>query len=738
MRFSLKTKVSILLTLIIIVISTVSTYLFTSAHGRSSEKSLIARGTALSYSLSKAAEEGLLHEDLDLIKRASNIVKAPDVILAQVFTDIWEAVDAYPFERMKEAAHPDAVMHFKNQLSPLNMKLKNGYDFYSPILFRVTEDSPPVSIGFVRIELSSSAIQGEQKRMVVTNVAVSVVLTLLAILSLNLLIGRLVVKPVMSLYKSVSMFKNGALPDDSAVPRESADEIGELWQEFNQMCRTIKEKENRLVESEGRIKSLFDRVEHAIFRLGSNGDIIQTNPRFNEMFGDVHSLCEILMGDKNASDCLQRAGSERTVQREEKAVGAHGEELTVLLSLYAETAQNGEINGFDGYIIDITEKKRLEERLLRSQKLEAVGTLAGGIAHDFNNLLTAIIGYSEIMLEKIREDDPLRKHAEIIHGAAERGAELTKRILTLTRKEKVETKLLDINEIIRSSLELLKRSIPKHIEIVTNLRKELPKVKADAAQVQQVILNLAVNARDAMPHEGRLTIETDSDTAGDGVSNPVVAEKSGFIKVSVSDTGTGMDKGTQGRIFDPFFTTKETGKGTGLGLYMVHSIVTHHGGYINLYSEPGRGTRFNIYLPVALDAESIAPDEISELRGTETILVVDDEAYVREMCRDILAPLGYEVLLAEGGSDCIDIFSRHRERISIIVLDMIMPKMGGNQVFQAVRAIKSDVKVLLCSGYSSNGFAGIDKLLRGGANGFIQKPFSRQDIALAIRKALSE
>jgi CheY-like chemotaxis protein len=170
---------------------------------------------------------------------------------------------------------------------------------------------------------------------------------------------------------------------------------------------------------------------------------------------------------------------------------------------------------------------------------------------------------------------------------------------------------------------------------------------------------------------------------------------------------------------------------------MVHSIVTHHGGYINLYSEPDKGTRFNIYLPVATEAESAAVDETAEIRGTETILVVDDEAYVREICRDILASLGYEVLLAESGSDCINIFSRMRERIALVILDMIMPKMGGNEVFQRLRAMEPGLKVLLCSGYSSNGFAGIDNLLRGGANGFIQKPFSRQDIALAIRKALS-
>lgn len=386
---------------------------------------------------------------------------------------------------------------------------------------------------------------------------------------------------------------------------------------------------------------------------------------------------------------------------------------------------------------DVTQEKKLYEQLLRAQKMEAIGTLAGGIAHDFNNLLAAILGYSELLLDEVKESSELYKPLSIIHNAAVRGGELANKILTVTRKEKMEVKVVDMNEIIRNSLDLLRRSIPLNIEIITNLKENLPMIKADPAQMQQVIMNLAVNARDAMPEGGRLVIETATVGNENGAANGLPVSKGGFLKLSVSDTGTGIDVETQRRIFDPFFTTKETGKGTGLGLYIVHSIITNHGGYINLYSEPGRGTRFNIYIPVTgeitKDKESL---KIEDIRGEETILIIDDESNIRSLCRDMLEPLGYNVIAAEDGNIGIQIFREMKDKIAVVILDMIMPKMGGGEVFQILKTIKPDVKVILCSGYSHNGFAGIDKLIKNGAAGFIQKPFTRMTIGQAIRKAL--
>ncbi len=398
----------------------------------------------------------------------------------------------------------------------------------------------------------------------------------------------------------------------------------------------------------------------------------------------------------------------------------------------------GEIN-YASIQRDITHEKRLYEQLLRAQKMEAIGTLAGGIAHDFNNLLTAILGYSEIMLSATKADDAFHRPATIIYNAAGKGAELAKKILMVTRKEKMETKPVNINEVIRNSMELLQRSIPKNIEIITNLSESIMPVRADAAQIQQVIMNLAVNARDAMPDGGVLNVETSVVGSEHGAADDVPDGKNGFIKISISDTGTGMDLETQRKIFDPFFTTKDTGKGTGLGLYIVHSVVNDHGGYINLYSEQNKGTRFNIYLPTAKEEDTgDAGQAEDDITGSETILVIDDDSDVRELCKDMLEPLGYTVISSGNGNDGINIFRQMKDKITLVVLDMIMPKMGGNEVFQALKTIKPDVKVLLCSGYSYNGFAGIDKLLKSGVKLFIQKPFTRHAMARAIKKALTE
>jgi len=569
------------------------------------------------------------------------------------------------------------------------------------------------------------------------NIAVSLLITLFAVLSLNLLIRRLVIRPVMALHDSITQFKDGCAPEDLGVAGKATDEISELAGEFNRMCRAVKENEAKLIESDQRTRSLFERVEHAIFRIDRNGAILEANSRFRGMFGGVTALCDILIGDIGASNCLHRAVMEKTLHIEDKAIARNGDEIMISFSLYAERDNAGDIASFDGYIIDITEKKRMEERLMRSQKLEAVGTLAAGMAHDFNNLLTGILGYSGIMLKMTKEDDPYYKPVSVIHDAAKRGAALGKKILTITRKEKMDAKPVDVNDIIRQSVDLVHASMPRNIEIITRLDASLPPMNADPSQLHQVIINLAMNARDAMPDGGKLTLETAIANPANGLSGLVPPGGPAFIKLSVSDTGMGIDTGTQGKIFDPFFTTKEVGKGTGLGLYIIHSIISNHGGYINLYSEPQQGTRFNIYLPVAKDAVVEALPESISIGGTETILVIDDESDVRELCKDMLVPLGYKVLVAETGSAGVNLYREKQGEIHLVILDMIMPKMGGNEVFHALRTINKDATILIYSGYNHNNFAGINDLLKSGAAGFFQKPFSAQDIGTAIKSALA-
>ncbi|MEJ2696132.1 MAG: response regulator [Candidatus Sulfobium sp.] len=734
MRISLRTRVLVLVTLVIVVIGVVTTCFFTAAFKRSEERGLVRRGTALSYALSRAAEEGLVNEDLDLIKKASDIIKAPDVTLVQVYSDLWDAIDAYPVESMREPAQPAAMDHFSESVEPLSIRGADGYDFYRPIFFRASKESAPIAIGYVRVALSSASIRQELREIIIADIAVSGLITLLAIMSINILIGRFVIRPVTRLYRSVSMFKEGVLPEEN-VAQGPGDEIRELSGEFSAMCKSLKEKEDKLVESEKRVRSLFERVEHAIFRLDSGGAVVEANGRFREMFGEVSGICEIF-GQKESTDCLGKKLPERGIHLERRAVGKGGEELVISLALYPEIAGDGSLTGMDGYIIDITEKKRLEERLIRAQKMEAVGTLAGGMAHDFNNLLTAILGYSEIILSMSKEGDPFYRPATVIHDAAQRGADFGQKILSISRKEKIETRPVNVNDIVRYSIELLQHSIPKNIEIIATLAHGLPLINADPSQVQQVIINLAVNSRDAMGGGGKLLIETSAVGSERGAAGSLEGER-GFVRLSVSDTGGGMDRATQGKIFDPFFTTKEIGKGTGLGLYIVHSIVTNHGGYINLYSEPSQGTRFNIYLPVAREEATEEAGLDPNIRGSGTILVVDDEPDVRELCRDMLEPLGYEVVTAESGNEAIRIYRELRDKVSLVVLDMIMPKMGGNEVFQVLKTVNQDVRVLLCSGYSRNGFGGIEEILKQGALGFIQKPFSQRTIAISVKKALS-
>ena len=277
--------------------------------------------------------------------------------------------------------------------------------------------------------------------------------------------------------------------------------------------------------------------------------------------------------------------------------------------------------------------------------------------------------------------------------------------------------------------------MPKDIEIVTNLPDGLSMVSADPSQIQQVVINLAVNARDAMPSGGKLLIETRIAACAEGAA--ANAEGGGFVQLSVSDTGTGIDSESQAKIFDPFYTTKDIGKGTGLGMYIVHSIVNNHGGYINLYSEPGSGTRFNIYLPTAKGNWQKPAEPHYDINGSGTILVIDDEPHVRELCKDMLTALGYTVFLADSGAAGLGLFREKRNEIVLVILDMVMPKMGGSEVFHALRTIEPQVRILLYSGYSHNNFAGINELLKQGAVGFIQKPFSSEEIGLAIKKALT-
>lgn len=402
--------------------------------------------------------------------------------------------------------------------------------------------------------------------------------------------------------------------------------------------------------------------------------------------------------------------------------------------------QDGTVDQLLGVATDITRHKELEEQLRQSQKMEAIGVLAGGIAHDFNNLLTAINGYSDLTLRRLEENHPVRKHVAEIQKAGTRAASLTRQLLAFSRKQMLQSKVIDLNSILADMDDLLRPVIGEDIDLVTLLKPGLWHVKADPGQIEQVLMNLVVNARDAMPTGGKITIETKHVYLDERYAAVHVAMEPGhYVMLAVSDDGTGMDTETMKRIFDPFFTTKGVGKGTGLGLSTVYGIVKQSGGNIWVYSEPGYGTTFKIYLP-RVDQETSTSESRTEcttiLGGTETILLVEDEPQIRRMAVEFLTECGYDMLVASNGVEAMQILKQQKDRVHLIITDVVMPQMSGRELAEHVAILKPEIKVLYMSGYTN------DAIVRHGVleseTWFIQKPFAPDALACKIREVLNE
>jgi signal transduction histidine kinase/CheY-like chemotaxis protein len=392
------------------------------------------------------------------------------------------------------------------------------------------------------------------------------------------------------------------------------------------------------------------------------------------------------------------------------------------------------------------DRREAEEGLIQSQirlqsvqKMEAIGRLAGGIAHDFNNLVQAIGGYTEILLRRLPEHDPLRRHAEEIKKAGDRAAALTRQLLAFSRQQVMQSKVLDLNTVVANVEALLRRLIGEDIELETILEQGLGAVRADAAQLEQVLMNLAVNARDAMPDGGTLTIETRNVELTRADQREAFAIQTGpYVLLAVSDTGCGMDAETRARAFEPFFTTKPPGHGTGLGLSTVYGIVKQSGGYIWVDSEPGLGTRVRIYLPrVDLPVETLEarrPLPSSAPRGTETLLLVEDEEGVRDLIREWMSGHGYTVLAAANGLEALDLAEAYQGRIHLLIADVVMPQMGGPALASRLLPLRPDMKVVYVSGYADEAI-GDPELLRDGA-AFLQKPFTLDSLLRQVREIL--
>ena len=513
-----------------------------------------------------------------------------------------------------------------------------------------------------------------------------------------------------------------------------------------------KAAESALKESEERFRELFENAPVAYQLLDLQGNFLAVNETWLSMLGyskkEVigrnfmeflhpdwkNNFKEFLARLKVVGECLDAEFSMRIKT---------GTDILVSLRCKIDKNARDETTQLHCVFYDITtqrkaeeDKKMLEDQLGQAQKMQAIGTLAGGIAHDFNNLLMAIQGRASLVLLDLGQAHPLRQHLEAIEENIRSAAHLTRQLLGFARGGKYEVKPVDINELVTTSSTMFGRTC-KEIQIYIRAQSAPLVVDSDRRQIEQVLLNMFVNAWQAMPGGGELYLETSIADLDEAACAPHQVEPGRYVKIAVTDTGTGMDEATRHQIFDPFFTTKEKGHGVGLGLASSYGIIKNHGGMITVSSEVGHGSRFNILLPLSKNAvqRKISVQE-NLVKGSETVLLVDDEVKIIEVAKPMLEFLGYQVISAQSGEYAVDVFRQKADEIDLVILDLIMPGMDGGKVFNRIREIRPAMRVILSSGYAISGPA--EKIMQRGCSGFIQKPYNISELSQIVRKILDE
>ena len=499
--------------------------------------------------------------------------------------------------------------------------------------------------------------------------------------------------------------------------------------------------------SEVRYRSLVQTAVYGIYRSSLEGRFLDVNPALIGMLG-YDSALEVLALDPQKDVFVDPGEYSRLVDEfrrngrmdgfEVRWKRKDGNAITVRISGRAVAGGDEPADVLEAIAEDITERRVLEDQFRQAQKMEAVGRLAGGIAHDFNNLLTVVSGYTEVMLDQLAPGNPLHAKAEAIQQASDRATTLTRQLLAFSRKQILELKVIDVNAIVADMERLLRPLIGEDIELVTQLAASVGCTRADAGQLEQVIMNLVVNAKDAMPNGGKISIRTANVTLDESHRPENTFIKNGaYIMIQVSDTGQGMDRETQARIFEPFFTTKEKGKGTGLGLSTVYGIIKQSGGYVFVQSELGRGTVFTIYFPrVDEPSEPLGTTQVAmaSAGGSETVLLVEDEDSVRQLVRETLESRGYRVLEAENGNFGLAMAASHTDTIHLIITDVVMPGLSGHELVEQLLAVRPGIKTLYLSGYAQDAFP--TPLTADSQKIFLQKPFTLQSLARKVREIL--
>ncbi len=785
-RLNLGTKFIILTSCLVLITALVIGLFVIRAEQRDHYELLLDHGRSLVIMIAQNTASAIHREDLDSLGRILDMI-SNDPSIAYVFmlnaderVLSYRTAEDHPIHIPSmhgAAADPTTGIlhrtyynkedgkHYVNIMSPVSVSTGG-------LPLEVKSSGTGTIVGYIHLGIS----QEDSDRRIRTSVYSVMLFTALIIalgITATVLITRRIIAPINELNKATREISEGKL--DRQINIRTNDEVSDLAIAFNQMLERlqlsykniqrnteelhiavdrmtleISERERTeaaLKESEKKFRTIFEESKDVLFISSfHDGTFLDINRAGADLFGypSAQALKTLdpprdLFANPDEHTLLTRMlASQGFVQDHEVAMKkSDGDILTVLVTAVIVRDENGTVVSYRGAFHDVTDKRRLEQQLAQSQKMEAIGQLAGGIAHDFNNILTAIMGYCNLLLMDTPEDSPLKDHADHILASSERAANLTRSLLSFSRKQVMSPKSVNMNEIVITIEKLLRRLIGEDFELRTVLDPGPVMVLADSGQIEQVLINLCTNARDAMPGGGVITIAISTAIVRQhDLPDQTSGRPGAYAVIVVSDTGTGIDARIMDKIFDPFFTTKETGKGTGLGLSIVYGIMEQHNGFITVDSSPGKGSRFRLYLPLieAPDCEAQEGPVLKPRGGTETILVAEDDDEVRKLIRLILAGNGYRVIEAIDGQDALGVLSEQSGTVDLLLLDIIMPRKNGKEVYDIVKNNNPGVKAIFMSGYTADI---IDKkgILAENLN-FISKPIAPLELLSLIRKVL--
>ena len=758
-------RVYLLVALLIVGNMAAAASYFLITQNQALKDALNQQARSLSESLAEGVRLGVVLEDGQFVRQvASGMLVLPNVLYIDVYL-----ADGSILQNLGEQRHELSLNEQDQQIAEkqgfmvgdeLRDESKEGYrNYIIPVYYAA--DSNQVS-GYVRLGLSTMGITRKWKSTLTTTILATLILVVIGVALIYLPIRR-IIRPIEQLSHGALRIGQGELDFKIAVDRD--DEIGQLSDNFNAMASSLRQQKQEVLsktfeleKSERKFRELFENIAQPLYINALDGRLIDCNPAMAELFGYTNRE-EMIRSVKSGGIIYAEPELREQVIRELLAKGEikdqevefkrkDGSTIKTLVTSRVRMDDEGEAVGFEGMIHDVSEMRQLEEQLFHAQKMESIGTLAGGIAHDFNNLLTAIISSAEMARYKIDDRQSVEKYINNISSASSRAAELTKSLLGFARKGKMRIEDVDTAALIGEVNMLLSETIDRSVRISTDIPAYLWPVRGNPSQLHQVIVNLCVNARDAILENGGHSLNIslcNSVIDEDFVATHPGAIAGEYVRIDVSDDGGGIPDDVRERVFDPFFTTKAIGKGTGLGLASVYGIIKSHDGYIDLETEVGKGTTFHVYLPAIVDERladslglsNIVPDAVVNQASSPsetTILFVDDEEILRLIAKEYLADCGYQVLLAENGVEAVKHMQHHHMQIDLVVADLIMPEMGGEEVLEFTKKNYPDIPVIIASGYSELVLQ--KKISAQNYDGYLEKPYELEHFGSLVKSML--